>query len=170
MLSEEQINQLKSQNELLLLQLQDLNYMIETREEELALWRKAASNSVELQSRLDNNLYEIEQMQGHIGEQQKKLAGAASREASIETELMESLQIEKEYYEIRDQYSSTKTALADVTNQVSEAVPLYKEVADLKARIIELESNLEIASLDNEFLKEELDKYRKAASLSTAGQ
>ena len=88
----------------------------------------------------------------------------------MEAELMQSFQLEKEYYEIREQYNSTKLALADINNQVAEASALYKEVADLKRKVAELESNLEIASLDNEFLKEELDKFRSEAILSTRRQ
>jgi predicted nuclease with TOPRIM domain len=81
--------------------------------------------------------------------------------------MFQSIQMEREYYEIRDQFNSTKTALADINNQMAEAVALYKEIKDLKSKIAELESNLEIASLDNQFLKEELDKFREQEALST---
>lgn len=50
---------------------------------------------------------------------------------------------------------------------MAEAVALYKEIENLKSKIAELESNLEIASLDNQFLKEELDKFREQEALST---
>ena len=41
---------------------------------------------------------------------------------------------------------------------------LYKKNSILTARIAELESNLEIAELENGFLKEELESYRKEES------
>src|SRR5437868_12402424 len=108
MLSANEIQLLKSENELLQLQLQDVNYMIRVREEELEILRQKAQQTIELKSRLDTNLYELEQMQNHIGELQQKTEGAKKREAGLEEEMMQSISIEKEFYDIRDQFSSAK--------------------------------------------------------------
>jgi predicted RNase H-like nuclease (RuvC/YqgF family) len=83
MIADNLVKQLKSENELLQIQLQDLNYMIEAREEELDMLRKTAAHAVQLQSRLDHNLFEIEQMQDMIGEKQREAQGALKREASL---------------------------------------------------------------------------------------
>ena len=82
--------------------------------------------------------------------------------------MIQSLQMEKEYYDIRDRFNSTKTALADINSQMAEAVALYREVAELKSKLAEMESNLEIAALDNRFLKEELVKYREETAYDAA--
>lgn len=167
MISENLVNQLKSDNEHLQIQLEDLNYMIQARVEELEILRKTAAHAVLLQSRLDQNLNELDQMQNLIGEQTQLKEGAFRREASLEEEMFQSIEMEKEYYTIREQFASTKAALTDMNNQMADAVQLYQQLADQKMKVAELESNLEIASLDNQFLKEELDKYRDEAALST---
>ena len=82
----------------------------------------------------------------------------------LEEELFQNIKIETEYYKIKEDLNSTKTALEDINNQMSEAILLYKQVADLKSKITELESNLEIAELDKQFLKEEIDEIKNARS------
>jgi hypothetical protein len=170
MLSDKLVQQLKSENELLQIQLQDVNDMITVREEELEILRKTAAHAVSLQSRLDMNLDEFYQMQDHIGNQQLYAQGAAKREASLESELLQSIEMETQLYNMRDQFASTKAALADLNNEMSNLASVHKDVAILKARITELESNLEIAALENGFLKEELDKYRGEEEVKKAGE
>ena len=166
MLSDNLLQQLKSENELLQIQLQDVNDMIQVREEELEILRKTAAHAVLLQSRLDMNLDEFYQMQDHIGNQQQYAEGAAKREASLETELLQSIEMETQLYNMKDQFASTKAALADLNNEMNSMASVHKDVAILKARIRELESNLEIAALENGFLKEEVDKYRQEEALN----
>ena len=160
MLSDNLLQHLKSENELLQIQLQDVNDMIRVREEELDILRKTASHAVELQSRLDINLDEFYQMQDHIGDQQDYAEGAAKREASLENELLQSIQMETEFYNIRDELASNKAALSDINNEMDKVPSMYKEIAILKTRVAELESRVEIADLETGFLKEELEKYR----------
>jgi hypothetical protein len=169
MLPDNLLQHLKSENELLQIQLQDVNDMIKVREEELEILRRTAAHAVELQSRLDINLDEFYQMQDHIGNQQDYAEGAAKREASLENELLQSIQMETELYNIRDELASNKAALADINNEMDKMPYIYKEMAKLKARITELESRLEIADLENGFLKEEVEKYRLEEELKKVG-
>lgn len=155
---------LKNENDQLQKQLDELEYLIQIKEEELELLRKESQNLSELQSKIQMNLYEFEQMQLHILEHQKKAEGAIKREVMLEEELFQNIKIETEYYKIKEDLNSTKTALEDINNQMSEAILLYKQVADLKSKITELESNLEIAELDKQFLKEEIDEIKNARS------
>ena len=158
MLSADEIQQLKSENELLQIQLDDITEMINIREEELAILRRKAAYTVELQSTLDGNLEEISQMQHFIGDQQKKMAGAAKREAAMENEIIQSLDMEKEFYNIKDKYTSAKAAITDLDNELAETSSLYRQLAASIARVAELESSLEIALMENDHLKERLEK------------
>ena len=167
MLSENFITKLKNENEGLQLQLQDLEYMIQMREEELLYLKKTADSIAELQSRFDHNLYEFEQMQNHIGDQQQKAEGALRREIALEDEMVQSVQTETAYYELRDQFKSSKAAFDDISSQLADMSILYRELADLKSKVTALESNLEIVTLDNQFLKEDLEKYRFAEENQT---
>ena len=73
MLTERQIQILKSENEYLLIQIEDLNQAIAQKEQELETLRQTAKQAAELQSRIDINLLEVEQMQRSIGQRQQKL-------------------------------------------------------------------------------------------------
>ena len=158
MLSEDIIQQLKSDNALLHVQLNDLTELIQIREEELEILRTKAAQVAALQSNLDENIYQLEQMQIFLGDQEREVAGANRRELSMETEMLESLQMEKDYYTLSDKLKSTRAALDDISEQFAEASALFREVATLKSTIAELESKLEIESLDNQFLREEYGK------------
>ena len=158
MLSEDIIQQLKSDNALLHVQLFDLTELIQIREEELEILRTKAAQVAALQSNLDENIYQLEQMQLFLGDQEREVAGANRRELSMETEMLESLQMEKDYYTLSDKLKSTRAALDDISEQFAEASALFREVATLKSTIAELESKLEIESLDNQFLREEYGK------------
>ena len=158
MFSKDEIQQLKSENEFLQIQLQDITEIINIREEELETLRKKSAYSILLQSTLDGNLEEITQMQHFIGEQQRKTAGAEKREASMENEMIESLEMEKEFYNIRDKYESARAAITDLDNELAETTSMYRQLAASIARVAELESSLEIALMEKEDLKEKLEK------------
>lgn len=158
MFSKDEIQQLKSENELLKLQLEDITEIINIREEELEILRKKSAYTVLLQSALDGNLEEISQMQQFIGEQQRKTAGAEKREASMENEMIESLEMEKEFYNIRDKYESARAAITDLDNELAETSSMYRQLSAAISRVAELESSLEIALMTNDELKEKLEK------------
>ncbi len=147
---------LKDENDELQRQLTDLNYLIELREEELAELKNSSGIIAETQSKLERNLLEIEQMQNQIAIHRQQYIGAVKREASTEQELLESIETEKAYFTIREEFESAKNAITDLQLQMKDAAYLYKENIDLKSKIAELESNLELALLDNQFLKEDI--------------
>lgn len=161
MLSDHQIKQLKSENDLLQLQLQDVNYIISIREEELEILRAKAKNAVRLQSQLEGTFDELGQMQNFIGRKQQEADGAARREAAMEEEIIQSINMEKDYYDIKSRFASASAALSDINNELSDAAHIYKELANANARIAELESTLEIAAEEKELLKYELEKVKK---------
>ena len=161
MLSKDEIQQLKSENELLQIQLNDITEMINIREEELEILRKKTAYTVLLQSTLDGNLEEITQMQHFIGDQQRKIAGAVKREVAMENEIIQSLDMEKEFYTIKDKYESAKTAITDLDNELAETTSMYRQLAASIARVAELESNLEMTLMENQYLKDQLEKFTK---------
>lgn len=161
MLTEEQIKQLKSENELLHLQLEDVNYMISIREDELEILRAKAKNAVKLQSQLEGTFNELGQMQEFIGRKQQEAAGAARREASMENEIIQSIKMEKDYYLIKSQLASASAALTDIDGQLSDSLAVYKELSVAKKQISELKSSLEIAAEETDLLKYELGRARQ---------
>ena len=161
MLSEDQIRKLKSENEFLQIQLQDINEMIAIREEELDILRRKAKEGIENSSRLEGVYEELSYMQNLIGKHQQKAEGAERREASMEEEMLESIRMEREYYNIKEQFTSTSTALSDLNNQLQDAVTIYKQLADANRRNAELESKLDIAAEEKDLLNYELAKLKR---------
>ena len=158
MLSDDLFNQLKHENEQLHKELADLNYLIELREEELQEIKKATQSMAELKSRLERNLYEFEQMQQHLELNQRKREGAERIVVSMEDEMIASIKIEQSYYQIKEAYNSNKVILEVLQENLKELTDLHHEVATLKSKNTELESSLEIALLENSFLKEDVKK------------
>jgi len=163
------ISLLQKENEQLQFELNDLEYLINLREEELLMLKNKVASITELQSRYDQQLYHMEQMQQFVKEAQQKNIGAVKREIAMEEELIQSIAIEKEYYSLHEQLKSSMIALEDTNNQLSDAVGMYKKLKDMKNKIAALESSLEIAQLDNQFLKEELEEIKTAGiNINTA--
>jgi len=156
------ISLLKKENEQLQFERNDLEYLINLREEELMMLKNKVASISELQSKYDQQLYHMEQMQHFVKEEQRKNIGAVKRENAVEEELIQSIAIEKEYYSLQEQLKSSMIALEDTNNQLSDAVGMYKKLNDMKNKIASLESSLEIAQLDNQFLKEELEEIKAA--------
>lgn len=156
MLTERQIEILRSENELLQLQLDDVNMMIKVREEELDLLRKRAQEASEMQSRLDTNLLEFEQMQNNLGFSQQKNDGAAQRLEQMEEELYASIKDQLKSEERVKDFESLEANLLDTTNELQEAAAAYKQLREMKSRLAATQSELEIAQMEITSLKEEL--------------
>ncbi|MBU3713414.1 MAG: hypothetical protein FGM46_00530 [Ferruginibacter sp.] len=154
--SEEILQQLNKENEDLKFELNDLRYLIQLKEEELNDLHAASKKMGEMQSKLENNITEIETMRRQIEEAEQKNIKANRREAALEEELIQSIAIEKSYYEIKEKYLSTQTALEDAYHDLNDLSKLYKEISEMKKRLTEVESKLELTLLDNTFLKEQL--------------
>ena len=161
MLTEKQIKQLKGENELLLLQLEDVNEVIKQREKELEELRRIATKARQMQSQLDMNLLEFEQMQNNIGEKQQQAKGASVRMEELEKELYNSIKIENRYNNMLDEHISLQANLLDTSNELEEAAGLYKKVQQLKASLTQTKSSLEMGQIEIQNLKDELAETKK---------
>ncbi len=165
MLTEKQIQILRSENELLQLQLDDVNMMIQVREEELDLLRVRAREAAAMQSRLDNNLNEFEQMQNSLGNVQQKNSGNKLRLEEMENELYESVKEQLRYAETLKDFNSMGANLMDTNNELEEATAVYKKMAAMKVVLAEAQSNYEIAIMEITSLKEELEEVKALNSI-----
>lgn len=161
MLTEKQIKQLKGENELLLLQLEDVNEVIKQREKELEELRRIATKARQMQSQLDMNLLEFEQMQNNIGEKQQQAKGASVRMEELEKELYNSIKIENRYNNMLDEHISLQANLLDTSNELEEAAGLYKKVQQLKASLTQTKSSLEMGQIEIQNLKDELAEAKE---------
>lgn len=165
MLTERQIDILRSENELLQLQLDDVNMMIKVREEELDLLRKRAAEAAAMQSQLDSNLLEFEQMQNNLGFSQQKNEGASQRLEQMEEELYASIKDQlKSEKKVKD-FESLEASLLDTTNELQEAAAAYKQLREIKSKLAATQSDLEIANMEITSLREELKEVNELNAL-----
>ena len=148
MLTERQVQQINAENELLILQLEDVNEIIKHREAELDLLRETALKATQMQSRLDMNLFEFEQMQNNLGDKQQEAVGTNERLESLEKELYDSIKMERSYLNMLDEKTSLQANLLDTTSELEEAAALYKKVLELRRELTKTKSELEIAKLE----------------------
>lgn len=153
MLTDNQIKILRSENELLQIQLEDVNIMIKVREEELDMLRERAREAAAMQSRLDNNLNEFEQMQNNLGFCEQKNEGYSQRLQEMENELYSSIKEQLKYAETLKEFNSMEANLLDTTNELQEASAVYKKMAEMKTKLAATNSNLAIALIEIESLK-----------------
>ena len=153
MQTENQLEKLKSENELLHIQLDDVNMMIQAREEELELLRVRAREAAAMQIKLDSNLDEFEQMQNNIGLCQQKNSGHTQRLEEMEEELYASIKDQLQYAESLKEMNSLQANLLDTTNELQEASDVYKKMKEMKTRLAATNSQMEIALMEIESLK-----------------
>jgi len=135
MLTEKQIAVLKSENDLLHIQLEDVNLMIAVREQELDLLRERAREAAAMQSKLDNNLFEFEQMQNNMGSYQQKNAGYYQRLQEMEDELYESVKEQLKYANALKEFNSIQANLHDTNEELQEAAEVYKKMLQMKSTL-----------------------------------
>jgi oligoendopeptidase F len=160
MLTEKQIKILRSENELLQIQLDDVNMMIQVREEELELLRERARDATAMQSKLDNNLNEFEQMQNNLGHIQQKNSGSLQRLEEMENELYESIKEQLRYADTLKEFNSMEANLLDTNHELQEASSVYQKMTQMKTTLAQAQSHLEIALMEVKYLKEELEEVK----------
>jgi hypothetical protein len=165
MLSEKQLDILRSENELLQIQLDDVNQMIQIREEELELLRNRAREAAAMQSLLDQNLHEFEQMQLHLGKCQQKNSGQSERLEALENELYQSIKEQLGAAEIVKHFNSMEANLIDTSNELQETAAVYQQLVSIKKTAAAAQSELEIAYMEINSLKEELAEAKALSEM-----
>ncbi len=153
MLSADQIQQLIVENESLQMQLHEVNYILEIKEQEIAELKKIASATTEMQSMLDTRLDELEMMQNHIGKQQQRAEGAEDRELELQQELTQAIQLQHQYNDLFQQYTYVNTQLTDIQEQLAAVKKKNKMLQQIAVQVGELESTLENLTLERDELK-----------------
>ncbi|MEP6713099.1 MAG: hypothetical protein ABJA37_11810 [Ferruginibacter sp.] len=161
MITEKQLQQLKAENELLISELEEMNELIKLKEQELEELKNNATNIKEMQSRLDMNLLQFEQMQNNIGQKQQEAEGASLRMEELEQELYNSIKIENRYNNILDEHVSLQANLLDTNNELEAAAAMYKKAQQLKTALTQTQSRLDMAEMEIKNLGEELAETKE---------
>ena len=164
MLSEGQIQQLIGENERLQVEINDLNYMLSEREQEIAELKKYQSHETALRSMLDMQLDEMQLMQNRIGKHQQQAAGAEEREFELQQELTQAARMQQQYSELFQQYTYVNTQLDDVQQELLKVKKRNTMLQQIAVKIGEHESMLENITMERDELKEKLYQIEKLQS------
>lgn len=126
MLTEKHLQQLKSENEFLQLQLEDVNVAIKQKEEELNLLRDTVGMAAELKSKLDSNLLELNQIQSDNAIRDEHGIYSEIRLEELEKELFDTLKDQQKCKDAFKENQSLQASLHDTTNELNEASSIYK--------------------------------------------
>ncbi len=159
MLSQQQIQQIISENEALQAQVKELEEILSLREEELELLREQAAGAAALRSQLDLRLEEMAFMQNQLGKQQRKTAGAESREMELQQELVDSVQLLHQYTNLKQQYLYTSTQLEDLQEELATLKRKNNMLQGIAVQVGELESKVENLSFERDILLEKLTAF-----------
>ena len=149
MLSQEQIEILKSNNELLQLQLEDVNNILIARERELDLLREAQHQFTAYKSRTAINFQEVEIYKSQLEKEQENGRVNDVRLEALENELAQNL---RQFIIAKKELDNLKAVEADLayTNtELREADKVYTELHALKLELAKTKSLLEFAQLEN---------------------
>jgi chromosome segregation ATPase len=156
MLSEEQLQQLLTENENLHVQLQELGAILTEREEELNLLRENAAELRELRSRLDGQLDYMQSMQNTIGEKQRQVEGAWDRETELQEELVDAGRLQQEYIDLVKDYAYIKSCLDDLQVLYQQVTERNLDLENIARKAVELESRLANTVMERDELQNQL--------------
>ena len=149
MLSQEQIEILKSNNELLQLQLEDVNMILSARERELELLREAQIQFTAFKSRAEINLQETDiyktQLEKHLEIDRINNVRLEELETELTQNLRQLLAAKKELETLK----AIEADLAYTNTELKEADKAYTELHNIKLELAKTKSLLEFAQLES---------------------
>jgi DNA repair exonuclease SbcCD ATPase subunit len=161
MLSATQIQQLLVENEQLHVQLEELNYMLLQREQQISILKENAAEDAELRSMIDMQMDELHLMQNRIGKHQQQAAGAEEREFELQQELTAFARLQQQYNELFQQYTYASTQLEDIQAELARIKKRNNMLQQIAVRIGELESNMENITQERDELKAKLAEVER---------
>lgn len=152
------IPELRKEITLLQKQKEELQYLLTLKEEEIQEWKSQPDSIPALYSKLQERLYDFEHLQQVIEKLRRELQSSGNREANMEDELIRQLSVETLHDELKVKYRSVQAAILNIQNDLNEAMELYQTLAAQEQLIAEWKSKWELANLDNQFLRDQLDR------------
>ena len=138
-------------------QLEEVNYLLEVKEEHIALLEKKVAAAVQLQSRFDGESVETQSLRLLMEEQNRKAAGTRNLKNELEEELILSLQTEKKYLALQETNFHTNNELTALQAEIGELADLNKELLQELEKMAELQSRVQMLQLENNELKQKLN-------------
>ena len=155
--NEKKIKILTSENEFLQLQLEDINVEIKRRDEEITLLEDASETKAVLRSKIDNNLFEIEQLKFNNLQVSEKTQAIEMLNEELELNLYKEIKERRHEQKTLKDLNAVKVNMQIISEELNEAATLYREIQDLKAELAEAKSIENITALENKNLRKQVE-------------
>ncbi len=150
---QEKIEALVSENELLQLELNNLRITLKQKDQEINLLGESFETVASLQSRIDNNLLEIEQLKYNNGQASEKTAAVESVNEQLEVDLLRTIKEKQQKETMLKSLGSVKTELDIVSGELEESALLYKKLSVLEDQLAEANSRNDLLQVENDDLR-----------------
>ena len=125
-------------------QLNDLEYLIEMREEELNELKSSTQTLAELRSMLESNEIDREDLQIKVTDFQQKYHAILNREEAMENELVQYIEQEKSVVDWEKKNQTLQTELEIVLDELTAARKEIEELTAFRSQVAELQSKIEM--------------------------
>ena len=155
---EKKIRMLVSENDFLLLQLEDINLALKKKDEEIDMLADDIDTAAYLRSKIEGNLLEIEQLKYDNQQTTQKSVGLQMLNEELEVDLLKQIKgRQKEQKTIKEMHS-VKANLEVITEELNEAAALYKMLQSLQKKLSEATSIASLTEIENQELKNEIQE------------
>ena len=162
---EKKIRMLVSENEFLLLQLEDINLALTKKDEEIDMLADNIETAAFLRSKIEGNLLEIEQLKYDNQQTTQKSYGLQILNGELEEDLLKQIKgRQKEQKTIKEMHG-VKANLEVITEELNEAAALYKMLQSLQTKLSEATSIASITEIENQELKKEIQEQKELIEL-----
>ena len=159
------IRMLVSENEFLLLQLEDINLELKKKDEEIDMLADDIDTAAFLRSKIEGNLLEIEQLKYDNQQTTQKSFGLQMLNEELEEDLLKQIKgRQKEQKTIKEMHG-VKANLEVITEELNEAAALYKMLQSLQKKLSEATSIASLTEIENQELKNEIKEQKELIKL-----
>jgi hypothetical protein len=157
MLTPQQQEKLLVENKSLYIQLQDANYMLGERENELALLKNQMNATAAFNSEVNLQNDEVNSLKLQLNEAQQKTTAALSIQNEMQVDLKNADKEWAQYEALQKQYNHALMQLEDLQIEVNDLKTKNKVLQNIAVRIGEVESELSIVVEENNLLKAKIE-------------
>ena len=162
---EKKIRMLVSENEFLLLQLEDINLALKKKDEEIDMLADNIDTAAFLRSKIEGNLLEIEQLKYDNQQTTQKSFGLQMLNEELEEDLLKQIKgRQKEQKTIKEMHG-VKANLEVLTEELNEAAAFYKMLQSLQKKLSEATSIVSLTEIENQELKKEIQEQKELIEL-----
>lgn len=145
-----QLRHLAAENQSLKEQLEEYQFIVDTRDKQLTELKNRIASSTELQSNLDNQVEELQLLQDYIGDLKKQSDSVSGRVQPLNRGVGNAVSVEQQLADMKQEYAYQQTQLTDLQTQLQDLYNRNLLLQQQNSRMAELESMLADAELERD--------------------